>query len=164
MRRILLTLLAVTAALGLGTLAPTPAQAAAHSGETCQNWYPSASYRMGVCVSVHHSAGLATAHVRTHTYKKVGGSWVDMRADSQTINNWTITTNTGFRVNLVPQSVGGQIVYTFHGTANVSLACPPNEPRSANATVNDVSFRTDSGIPFGPVYLDVQSGYSARPC
>ena len=161
MRRALLTLLAVTAALGL---LATPAQAAAHSPEVCKNWQPSPAYFMGVCASVHHSQGRAYAHVRTHTYKKVGGQWVDMRADSQTINNWTITTNTGFRINLVPSSVGGQIVYTHGHGASVSLHCPGNEPRSANVAVNDVSFRTDSGIPFGPVYLNVQSGYSNRPC
>jgi hypothetical protein len=161
MRRalILLSLVAVMALAGVA-----PAHAAAHSAEVCENWIPNVNYRMGVCVSVHHASGQATAHVRLHTYKKSGGNWVDMVADSQSINQWDIRTNAGYIVNLAPFSGGGVAVRTVHGVAWVILQCPPNEPVFASARVVTVSFRTDSGIPYGPFTLDVVSGFSQRPC
>jgi hypothetical protein len=150
--------------LGAALVVPVgPAQAAAHSPEVCKN-FTADIYLLGNCVSVHHSAGTATVHLRQHAYKLVNGQWHDMVADSITVNDWTITTNTGFRINLYPDSSGGVSVVTRHGLASVSLRCPGNEPRSANAAVNDISMRSDDGRPWFWNLINLQSGYSARPC
>jgi hypothetical protein len=163
MRRalILLSLVAVMIAAGVA-----PAHAAAHSPQSCYDWQPSTYYRMVVCASVHHASGQATPHVVLHTYKRSCSScaWGDMVADSQSINEWLIATQTGFVVYQAPFSGGGAALRTVHGTGWVSLNCPNTPPYFAQARVVKVSFRTDGGTPYGPATINLDTQSSARPC
>jgi hypothetical protein len=164
MRR-LIRVFAVLATSGLlvGSLLAGVADAAEHSPETCVDWQNSLS-RMVTCVSVHHATGQAVPHVRTHTYKwRTGTGWVDMVADSQSLNAWDIHTNTGFRVYQTPQSLGGVSLHTWHGTGWVSLKCSGSEPHWAEAIVVTVSYRHENGTPYGPHTINAQTGYSPRP-
>jgi hypothetical protein len=139
---------------------------AAHSPQNCFDWQPSLYYRMVVCASVHHASGQAVPHVVLHTYKRPCSScaWGDMVADSQSINAWVITTQTGFIVGQAPFSGGGVALRTVHGTGWVSLNCPNDPPYFAGARVQRVSMRTDAGVPYGPVTINLDSPSSARPC